>query len=82
MVELFNLLGSQTTHRVNSIGVQPKKSGCIPTERAPRIKRCRRSLAEQAKLQLEEYYIDKRTGPQNVLFPVFGRADFLLSDQE
>ena len=79
MVELFNLVGSQTTHRVNSIAVQPGKFGCVPTERAPRKKRCRRFLAE---LHLEEYYIGKRMGLKNVSFPVFGHADFLLSDQE
>ena len=35
---LFNLVGSQTTHRVNSIAVQLGKFGCVPTERAPRKK--------------------------------------------
>ena len=82
MVELFNLVGSQTTHCVNSIAVQPGKFGCVPTERAPRKKRCRRSLAEQPKLHSEEYYIGKRIRPKNLSFPVFGHADVLLSDQE
>ena len=82
MVELFNLVGSQTTHRVNSIAVQPGKFGCLPTERAPRKKSCRPSLAEQSKFHLEEYCIGRRVGPKKLLFPVVGHADFLLSDQE
>ena len=82
MAELFNLAGSQTTHRVNSVAVQPGRFGCVPTERAPRKIRFRRTLAGQPKLHLEEYYIGKRIGPKDSSFPVFGHADFMLSDQE
>ena len=38
MVDLFNLVGSQTTHRVNSSAVQPGKFGFVPTERLPERK--------------------------------------------
>ena len=82
MVELFNIVEPQTTHRVVSIAVQPGKFGCVPTERAPRKKICQRSLAQQPKLHLEEYYTGERIGPKNLSSPVFGHADFLLSDQE
>ena len=59
MIELFRLVGSQTTQDVNSIAVQPGKFGCVPTERALRKKRCRRSIAEQPKLRFEETLLAK-----------------------
>ena len=63
MVELFNLVGLQTTHCVNSIAIQPGKFGCLPTKRVPRKKRCQHSLEEQTELHLKEYYIGKRMRP-------------------
>ena len=80
MVELFNLAGSQTNYRVNSIAVQPGKFDCVPTEKTTRKKRCRRSVAQQPKLHLEEYCTGKRIGPKYLSLPVLVHADFLLSD--
>ena len=87
-INTFNSpLGKGTSHRVNSIILQPGSFGYVRNEptvatAAPPRKKCRRSLNDIPVNILPSYSTGKRCGPEPMAITENDEREFLLADQD